>query len=105
VPAAMSVRCSLWPLCDSLKSSVQVLGCPNCLTKKKAAPLLKFSEQHKINRVLIERSDPFCTYVPKLQLEKIAVKAHAVYSLPGYIDSSVIEYPLILRRWADVLGR
>ena len=34
-----------------------------------------------------------------------AIKAHAVYSLPGYIDSSVIEYPLILRRWTDMLGR
>ena len=34
-----------------------------------------------------------------------AIKSHAVYSLPGYIDSSVMEYPLVLRRWADALGR
>ena len=71
VPAAMSVRCSIWPLCKPLQSAVQVLGCPNCLTKKKAAPLLKFAQKHKIKRVLIEKSDPFCIYVPKLQLEKI----------------------------------
>lgn len=32
-----------------------------------------------------------------------AIRAHAVYSLPGYIDASVIEYPHILRRWADAL--
>ena len=72
VPAAMSVRCSLWPKCASLQTAVQVLGCPNCLTKKKAVPLLKFAEKHDIRRVLIEKSDPFCTYVPNLQLEKIA---------------------------------
>ena len=72
VPAAMSVRCSLWPLCASLQSSVQVLGCPNCVTQKKAAPLLEFAEQHNLNRVMIEKSDPFCNYVPELQLEKIA---------------------------------
>jgi ABC-type Fe3+-hydroxamate transport system substrate-binding protein len=72
VPAAMSVRCSIWPLCKPLQSAVQVLGCPNCLTKKKAAPLLQFARKHKIKRVMIEKSDPFCIYVPKLQLEKIA---------------------------------
>jgi len=72
VPTAMSVRCSIWPLCKPLQSAVQVLGCPNCLTKKKAAPLLKFAQKHKIKRVLIEKSDPFCIYVPKLRLEKIA---------------------------------
>ncbi len=72
LPSAMSVRCSLWPMCSSLQSAVHVLGCPNCLTKKKAAPLLAFAKKNGINRVLIEKSDPFCTYVPKLQLKRIA---------------------------------
>ena len=34
-----------------------------------------------------------------------AVKAHALYSLPAYVDSGVMEYPTLLRRWADVLAR
>jgi hypothetical protein len=72
VPAAMSVRCSLWPMCEHLKTAVQVLGCPKCLSKKKAAPLLKFAQQHGIKRILIEKSDPFCEYVPELKLEAIA---------------------------------
>ncbi len=72
VPAAMSVRCSLWPLCPSLQTATQVLGCPNCLTKKKAAPLLKFAKANNIRRVWIESSDPFCEYVPELKLENIA---------------------------------
>ena len=103
VPAAMSVRCSLWPLCDSLKSSVQVLGCPNCLTKKKAEPLISFAKQNGIKRVLIERNDSFCTYVPKLQLEKIA----------SFLDDQEFEIQYVdftqglekaVRQTADLLG-
>ena len=30
-----------------------------------------FARQHEIKRILIEKSDPFCTYVPDLKLEKI----------------------------------
>ncbi len=42
------------------------------------------------------RNNPSLTEVP-------ALKTHAVYSLPGYVDASVIEYPMILRRWAGAL--
>lgn len=69
VPAAMSVRCEMWPMCATLKSTSQVLGCPSCLSKKKAAPLFAFAERAGIQRVLIERSDPFCTYMPNVRLE------------------------------------
>lgn len=34
-----------------------------------------------------------------------AIRDMAVYALPLYIDSSVIEYPQILRKWALALGR
>jgi ABC-type Fe3+-hydroxamate transport system substrate-binding protein len=33
-----------------------------------------------------------------------AVKNMAVYALPGYIDSGVIEYPSVLRKWAVALA-
>ncbi|MFO7817694.1 MAG: ABC transporter substrate-binding protein [Desulfovibrionales bacterium] len=33
-----------------------------------------------------------------------ALKNMKVYSLPGYIDSGVIEYPSVLRKWAVALG-
>ncbi|MFO7840299.1 MAG: hypothetical protein R6X08_12470 [Desulfosalsimonadaceae bacterium] len=36
-------------------------------------------------------------------LEVPATKNHRIYSLPNYIDSSVMEYPEILGRWADAL--
>jgi len=53
-----------------------------------------------VQKVLAEamRKNPALAEVP-------AIQTHSIYSLPGYIDSSVIEYPLVLRRWADALGR
>ena len=72
LPAAMSVRCSSWPMCDTLKTACQVLGCPNCLQKKKAKPLINFAKAHQIKNVIIEKGDPFCTLVPELRPEKMA---------------------------------
>ncbi len=103
VPAAMSVRCSLWPLCESLKTSVQVLGCPNCMTKKKAAPLLTFAGQHKIKRVLIEKSDPFCDYLPNLQLEKIVSFLDGKGFDIQYVDFTQ-GLETAVRQTADLLG-
>ena len=33
-----------------------------------------------------------------------ALRNHAVYSLPRYIDAGILEYSMILRQWADVLA-
>jgi hypothetical protein len=102
VPAAMSVRCSLWPLCPSLQTATQVLGCPNCLTKKKAAPLLKFAKANKIRRVWIEKSDPFCEYVPKLKLENMAnLIADKPFEIT-YVDFTKGMEPAV-RQTADLL--
>ena len=32
-----------------------------------------------------------------------AIKNHAVYTVPSYMGSSVIEYPQILRAWYDAI--
>ncbi len=71
VPEAMSVRCSLWPMCSGLQTAVQALGCPSCLGSKKAAPMLEYIEKHGKKTVLIEKSSSFCTYTPEVDLEKI----------------------------------
>ena len=34
-----------------------------------------------------------------------AVASMAVYALPGYVDSSVLEYPSVLRKWSAALAR
>ena len=44
------------------------------------------------------KKDPAMANVP-------AVKDLAIYSLPFYGDSSVIEYPVILRQWTDAIYR
>jgi ABC-type Fe3+-hydroxamate transport system substrate-binding protein len=41
---------------------------------------------------------------PELKNVK-AIKSLAVYGLPAYIDSSVIEYPEIFRQWIVALAR
>ena len=86
LPSAMSVRCSLWPLCDTLKGQVQVLGCPSCLLKKKAAPMFKFAKGHGITRVLIEKNDQFCTYMPDLALAKLGALAKEKGLAVEYVD-------------------
>jgi ABC-type Fe3+-hydroxamate transport system substrate-binding protein len=41
---------------------------------------------------------------PKFKNVK-AIKDMAVYGLRAYIDSSVIEYPVLLRKWSVALAR
>lgn len=62
LPAAMSVRCAMWPLCEQINNAAQVLGCPNCVLKKQAAPVLDFARKQGINRVIIEKHPVFCKY-------------------------------------------
>ncbi len=104
LPEAMSVRCSLWPLCEKLNPTVQVLGCPACLLKKGAAPAIQFAEKHGIKRVLIEKSDPFCTYKPDLRLEDIA----ALLEEKGF-DVQYVDFTrgleVAVRKTAELLGR
>jgi hypothetical protein len=68
---AYAVRASLWPLSQSLAKASQILGCPNSMFKKEAAPVIAFAKAHGIKRVLIEKNDVFCTYVPDLKLEAL----------------------------------
>jgi hypothetical protein len=40
----------------------------------------------------------------KTKAQVPAIKNLAIYSLPFYEDSSVIEYPAILRQWTGALS-
>ena len=64
VPAAMGVRCSLWPLCDKIKTQAQPLGCPRCLSHGKRDKLFNFIKKNKVKQVIIEKSDPYCILNP-----------------------------------------
>lgn len=63
VPAAMSVRCALWPMCKELDNASQVLGCPNCVRKKKAQPVLDTVKNKGIQRIIVEKHPQFCMYM------------------------------------------
>jgi hypothetical protein len=104
LPAAMSVRCSLWPLCDTLKNATQILGCPNCLQKKKAKPMINFAKAHQIKNVIIEKGEPFCALVPELHPETIA----QMLEEQG-LSVTIVEYTHDLdktvNRMAAILGK
>lgn len=53
-----------------------------------------FAVQNTLHKAL--KKNPLLSEVP-------AIKNHEIYSLPRYIDSSVMEYPQILRLWTRAL--
>ncbi|MGD9824614.1 hypothetical protein [Desulfobacter sp.] len=55
-----------------------------------------FAVQKALARELVQ--NPGLAWVP-------AIKNQAVYNMPGFIQSSLIEYPSILSQWAFVLER
>jgi hypothetical protein len=104
VPSAMSVRCSSWPKCKQLQSAVQVLGCPNCLIKKKAKPLINFARTHGINRVIFEKSSIFCLYEPDLDFKKIASLLDGKGLKIEYVDFTE-GLESAIQQTAQLLGR
>jgi hypothetical protein len=129
LPVAMSVRGSLWPMAKQFKAASRILGCPRCIVLKKGT-VPRACRTYGVQRLIVEKSDPYCLYKPEVKPENItgdalalqtaladyraanpalaqvkAVRDMAVYTLPGYVDSSVLEYPTILRKWAVALSR
>ncbi len=104
VPAAMSLRCSMWPMCKELQTASQVLGCPKCLLKKKAQPLLTYAEKQGLKRVIIEKSDPYCLYMPDLKLQQIEKLLEGKGFVIQYVDFSKGLEPAI-QQTAALLGK
>ena len=64
IPAGMSTRCSLWPLCREIKVMSRPLGCPGCLSKGKRGKLAEFIKTNQVKLALVEKSQPFCLLAP-----------------------------------------
>lgn len=60
LPTGMNARCSLWPLCDTIKVISQPLRCPGCLSTGKTGALTKFIQANGIKLAIVEKSQPFC---------------------------------------------
>lgn len=70
LPKAMSVRGSLWPMAKKLKAASQILGCPRCIVlKKETVPLA--CKEYGVRRLIVEKSDPFCIYMPNVKPENV----------------------------------
>ena len=70
MPAAMSVRGCLWPMAKKLKTVSQILGCPRCIVMKKQT-VPQACKKYGVRRLIVEKSNPFCLYKPKVKPENI----------------------------------
>ena len=88
LPEAMSVRGSLWPLARQLKTASQILGCPNCTTIKKKETIPNALTKRNIKRVIVEKSELFCIYKPKVNPENIVAILAGMDVKIEYVDFS-----------------
>lgn len=62
--------------------------------------IVKCGNPYPVERGLVKALKKY----PELS-EVLAIKNHAVYTLPGYMDSSVTRYPSVLGAWIDAICR
>jgi hypothetical protein len=88
LPTAMSVRASIWPMAKKLKTASQILGCPMRTTVKKKDTVPAALKKYNINRVIVEKSHPFCLYKPQVNPENIAPILAGTNATIEYVDFS-----------------
>ncbi len=102
LPEAMSVRCSMWPMCKQLLNATQVLGCPKCIVDRIPNIVPDTAKKRGIKRIIIEKHPNFCIYKPKVK------PANVVPLLKGltieYVDFSQ-GLESAIRQTARLLGR
>lgn len=110
VPVAMSLRCSLWPMCDRLNNCSQVIGCPGCVRKKQARPILDAAARFGVKRVIVEKHPRFCDYMPQNQPEKVVPFLEGkgltieFVDFGAGLDSAVRQTAALLQREAKAAG-
>lgn len=104
MPVAMSVRGSLWPMADKLKTTSQIIGCPNRVTvvSKKTVP--EALKRYGVNRLIVEKHDDFCVYKSKVKPENIMVLVEGMDVQIDVVDFSQGLEPAIIRM-GQLLGR
>jgi len=103
LPNAMSVRCSIWSMCEHLKVASQVLGCPNFTTAKKKETIPTALKKFGINRVIVEKRNDFCLYKPNVKPENIVPILAGMDVTIEYVDfSNGLE--TAVRQTARLLG-
>ncbi|MEF2232136.1 MAG: ABC transporter substrate-binding protein [Pseudodesulfovibrio sp.] len=105
LPEGMAVRASMWPAAQSYKYAAQLLGCPNYVTRKHPEAVAAFMKQRGIRRLILEKSEKFCLYMPKVNPAGVA---ELVRDVPGvtveYVDFTQ-GVPQAVIQAAKLLGR
>jgi hypothetical protein len=87
MPAAMSVRGSLWPMAKKLGTVSEILGCPRCIVlKKELVP--RACTKYGVRRLIVEKSHPFCLYKPEVKPENIVPLMTETDLIIQYVDFS-----------------
>ncbi|MBG0789198.1 MAG: ABC transporter substrate-binding protein [Desulfovibrionaceae bacterium] len=106
VPEGMSLRLSLWPdKAKVLPVVSQVLGCPNCVVKKRPKAVAEFMKERGITRLIVEKSAKFCLYMKSVNPSHVVP---LVKDVPGltveYVDFTQGVGPAVAQA-AKLFGR
>ncbi len=104
LPEAMSVRCSMWPMCKQLLNATQVLGCPKCIVDRIPNIVPDTAKKRGIKRIIIEKHPNFCIYKPKVKPANVVPLLEGKGLTIEYVDFSQGLEPAI-RQTARLLGR
>ncbi|MBW2607789.1 MAG: ABC transporter substrate-binding protein [Deltaproteobacteria bacterium] len=103
LPEAMSVRCSMWPMCKQLLNTSQLLGCPNCIVNKNPSIVPNTAKKRGIKRIIIEKHPNFCIYKPKVKPANVVPLLEGKGLTIEYVDfSNGLESAI--RQTAKLLG-
>jgi len=103
LPEAMSVRCSLWPMCKQLLNTSQVLGCPKCIVDRIPNIVPDTAKKRGIKRIIIEKHPNFCIYKPKVKPANLVPLLEGKGLTIEYVDfSNGLESAI--RQTAKLLG-
>ena len=103
LPEAMSVRCSLWPMCKRILNTSQVLGCPRCIVDRTPNIVPDTAKKRGIKRIIIEKHPNFCIYKPKVKPANVVPLLEGKGLTIEYVDfSNGLESAI--RQTAKLLG-
>ena len=104
LPEAMSVRCSMWPMCKQLLNATQVLGCPKCIVDRIPNIVPDTAKKRGIKRIIIEKHPNFCIYKPKVKPANVVPLLKGKGLTIEYVDFSQ-GLESAIRQTARLLGR
>ncbi len=103
LPEAMSVRCSMWPMCKQLLNASQVLGCPKCIVGRIPNIVPDTAKERGIKRIIIEKHPNFCIYRPEVKPANVVPLLEGKGLTIEYVDFSR-GLESAIRQTANLLG-